>query len=162
MIMKTFLSLLTFFIFYSVEAQIPVFKYTDSIFKIGAIHTVYLDYAYYDISKSFHGEYKNAKVIDSISTFLTKNNNLIVEIGSHAGIRSSKQFCLELTKKRAESLKMELIERGIKQNQLVAKSYGKEKPLYNEKRIAELKIFEEKEIAHFRNDRIELKILEIK
>lgn len=69
------------------------------------------------------------KILDTLSQFLTLNDNLIVEINSHTDERGNDDYNMKLSDARAQSCVDYLIEKGIVKERLVAKGYGESKPL---------------------------------
>lgn len=68
-------------------------------------------------------------ILDSLVTFLTINDNFIIEISSHTDINGSNTYNVKLSQKRAESVVNYLIESGIPPERLLAKGYGETKPV---------------------------------
>ena len=68
-------------------------------------------------------------VLDSLIEFLNINDNLIIEISSHTDEHGAEAYNNKLSQKRAESVVNYLIENEIHPDRLLAKGYGKSKPL---------------------------------
>jgi len=85
---------------------------------------------YYDLD-SANIRSDAALVLDSLSTILSENPGLRVELGSHTDSRGSDQYNLDLSQRRAESAVSYLISSGISTGRLIAKGYG-ETRLVNE------------------------------
>ncbi|HEX8517574.1 MAG TPA: OmpA family protein [Bacteroidia bacterium] len=69
------------------------------------------------------------KILDDLVDFLNLNNNLSVEISSHTDARGSDVYNLKLSQERAKSVVDYLIEKGIKEERLLAQGYGETKLL---------------------------------
>ena len=67
------------------------------------------------------------KVLDSLTTILTKNPGLVIELASHTDSRAPEDYNLELSKKRAKSCVDYLITKGIAKERLVPVGYGETK-----------------------------------
>ncbi len=93
------------------------------------------------------------KALDEVYEFLEENNNIMIEIGGHTngnpGI--SHEYCDKLSSQRARSVAEYLIEKGLSQDRLKIKGYGKRDPIAtNETKAGKLK-----------NQRVEIKILSL-
>lgn len=79
------------------------------------------------------GDYKfdaaGQKVLDKVITVLASNPKLIIELSSHTDSRSSDQFNLALSKKRAQYAVDYMISKGIDKKRLKAVGYGETKLL---------------------------------
>ena len=90
------------------------------------------------------------KVLDDLVDFLKLNNNLSVEIGSHADDRDNNKYNLTLSQDRAKACVTYLISKGISPQRLQAKGYGMTEPV-EENTTAE---------GRAQNRRTEVKVLE--
>ena len=73
---------------------------------------------------------ESKKELDKIVVFLNKIPKINLEIASHADERGSDEYNDPLTQKRAQSVVEYLVNKGIERTRLVAKGYGKTKPLF--------------------------------
>jgi OOP family OmpA-OmpF porin len=73
-----------------------------------------------------------------------------VEIGGYTDSRNSDKYNLELSRKRAESVKAYLVDHGVDANQLEVKGYGESKPIASNETITGMA----------KNRRVELKKIE--
>lgn len=89
--------------------------------------------------------------LDRVVEFLTKNIGIHAEIGGHTNGLPSHEFCQELSAKRAKRVYRYLTEKGVDENRLTYKGYGKTKPVADNSSLAGRK----------KNQRVELKILRI-
>lgn len=90
-------------------------------------------------------------VLDEVYDFLSENSQVTVEIGGHTNNRPPHQFCDSLSTARAESVADYLVRRGIQDERIKAKGYGKRKPIASNQTISGRK----------RNQRVEIKILSL-
>lgn len=90
-------------------------------------------------------------VLDEVYSFLSGNPDVTVEIGGHTNDRPPHHFCDSLSTARAISVADYLIERGIKEERIETKGYGKRRPIASNRTIAGRK----------RNQRVEIKILTV-
>jgi outer membrane protein OmpA-like peptidoglycan-associated protein len=81
-----------------------------------------------------------------VYTFLTKNQDLVVEIGGHTNGVCQDDYCNHLSEKRAKAVAEYLTKKGIAANRLKIKGYGKTMPISS---VA----------SDPRNQRVEIKIL---
>ncbi len=87
--------------------------------------------------------------LDEIYNFLTSNPTLIVEIGGHTNLLIEENMSIKLSGERARAVTDYLVNKGIARDRLVAKGYGKAKPILKENSAAANKV----------NQRVEIKIL---
>jgi outer membrane protein OmpA-like peptidoglycan-associated protein len=75
-------------------------------------------------------------VIDQIVTFLKDHPTIRVEIEGHTDNTGTVSGNQALSEKRAESIRAEIIKRGIDPGRLEAKGYGSSKPVADNKTAA--------------------------
>ena len=109
---------------------------------------------YYDLDKS-NIKYDAAKELDNIVNLLARNPQIIIELNSHADSRASDEYNLELSQRRAQAAANYMISKGIDENRIVAKGYGRSR-LINHCKDG---IFCTEEY-HRENRRTELKIIQ--
>jgi outer membrane protein OmpA-like peptidoglycan-associated protein len=83
---------------------------------------------YYEFG-SFKFDDAGQKVLDKVITVLNSNPKLMIELSSHTDSRSSDQFNLTLSKKRAEYAVNYMIAKGIDKKRLKAVGFGETKLL---------------------------------
>lgn len=83
---------------------------------------------YFDIGKSIVKP-EGYPVIDQIAEYLHENMNTRIVVEGHTDNTGSAEKNQTLSEKRAESIKAELIKRGIAANRLETKGYGASKPI---------------------------------
>lgn len=88
------------------------------------IKNIYYEYAKWNLTDS-----SKAILDQTIYKLMLENPRIIVEIASHTDSISSDEFNLKLSQKRAESVVKYLISKGIAKERLVAKGYGRSKPI---------------------------------
>lgn len=93
--------------------------------------------------------------INLLQKALEDNPNIIVELSAHCAI--GEKDPAQLSQKRAEKIKMELVERGVDPKRLVAKGYGISKLLYTEEMLVKNK--DDRAYLNSRNRRCVFKIL---
>jgi hypothetical protein len=69
-----------------------------------------------------------------VSKILTGNTALRVSIEGHTDSRGNSDYNRELSKKRAESVKKYLIDKGIKEDRLETVGWGPDKPIASNKK----------------------------
>lgn len=115
--------------------------------------------------------------LDKLVETLNDNPNIVIELGSHTDSRASDAYNLDLSRRRAQSVVSYLIDKGIKQDRLVARGYGESQPktvdkkdnsaysflpvgtILSENFISGLSDEDRQEMAHFLNRRTEFKVL---
>lgn len=95
----------------------------DSVSTITIIENVYYAFGDYKFDAAAQ------KVLDKVVTVMQSNPNLIVELSSHTDSRSSDEFNLALSQKRAKTAVDYMIGRGIDKKRLKAVGYGETKLL---------------------------------
>lgn len=90
-------------------------------------------------------------VLEEIYTFLNANPSVAVEIGGHTNTIPSHEYCDKLSTERARSVATYFYNKGIAQNRLSYKGYGKRQALTNDTSLDGRK----------RNQRVEIKIISI-
>jgi len=89
--------------------------------------------------------------LEDIFAFLEENNKLVIEIGGHTNNIPPHEYCDNLSEARAKSVKEYLVRRGIEDNRVSYKGYGKREPIASNQTQSGRK----------RNQRVEMKILAI-
>ncbi len=69
------------------------------------------------------------KAIDKVIALMKKYPNMIMEVGTHSDIRGNNRYNLELSQKRANSVRMYFMEKGIEPDRISAIGYGESRPL---------------------------------
>ena len=111
-----------------------------------------LYYAYSDFKIDAGG----VNVLDKVISILNNNKNLTIELSSHTDSRSSDQYNLALSVKRAKAAVDYIISKGIDKSRLKAIGYGESKLL--NKCANDVPCSEEE---HAQNRRTEFKIIEL-
>ena len=93
------------------------------------------------------------KVLDELASYLKAYPKTIIEIGGHTNTIASHNFSMELSTSRAKSVQQYLINKGISENRLQYKGYGKSDPLHPDDRY--------REEWKAKNQRVEIRILAI-
>lgn len=109
------------------------------------IHNIYFDFGTSKLSKECN------EVLSELYEVLQKRKNIKVEIGGHTDNTGSAGFNMQLSEKRAETVKNWLVEKGIDASRLVTRGYGEDFPLASND--------DEREGREL-NRRIEVKLLE--
>lgn len=68
-------------------------------------------------------------ILNKIYDFLSQNKNMIVEIGGHTNSLPPEEYCYRLSTDRAKAVVDYLNSKGIAQDRLKYKGYGKDKPV---------------------------------
>ena len=99
---------------------------------------------------------KGKDSIDKLIKFLDNNDDIMLEIGAHTDSRGNDEYNLELSKKRARSVRDYIISKGIEKHRITYRGYG-EKKLLNECVNRTLCSTEK----HLKNRRIEFKVISV-
>jgi outer membrane protein OmpA-like peptidoglycan-associated protein len=89
--------------------------------------------------------------LSQIAYFLIDNPEVVVEIGGHTNDLPSDDYCLKLSTDRARSVTNYLIGKGVDEDRLTYKGYGKAKPVATNKTA----------VGRRMNQRVEIKILSV-
>lgn len=113
--------------------------------------TIRIDNLYFEANKAIITKESNP-ILNEIYTFLNTHQDVIVEVGGHTNNLPSHEICDRLSKERAEAVVNYLIQKGITNERLEPRGYGKRRPIANNKTLA----------GRRKNQRVEIKVLELK
>ena len=91
-------------------------------------------------------------VLNEIFDFMAENTGIAIEIGGHTNNIPPHEYCDRLSTERARNVANYLFNKGISSNRISYKGYGKRQPIATNQSAA----------GRRKNQRVELKILEIK
>jgi outer membrane protein OmpA-like peptidoglycan-associated protein len=100
---------------------------------------------------SSHIEPESYEVLDGISTFLAENERIIIEIGGHTNGLPDHEYCDRLSTARAQSVAEYIYQKGIPQDRVSFRGYGKRLPIATNQSIE----------GRRKNQRVEVKILQM-
>lgn len=139
----------------TLQAPEPALVYREldanlALVPLAVGNLVRLNGVYFSANKSFL--LKESQVeLDVVAQYLRANPGLLVEVGGHTNGLPPEAFCLELSEARAKAVVQYLRERGVKQEQLQWKGYGKTLPIGDNATLEGRK----------QNQRVELKLLAV-
>lgn len=109
-----------------------------------------LDKVYFDTNKH---EIKNEceAALQELAAFLTRNEDLIVEVGGHTNNKAGDRYANQLSTNRAKAVADWLVAQGVPDERVQYKGYGKTMPVVPNDNEENLK----------KNQRVEIKILSI-
>jgi outer membrane protein OmpA-like peptidoglycan-associated protein len=84
---------------------------------------IVLNNIYYDLNKSNIKE-EAALELDKLVTIMMDNPSISIELSSHTDSRSSNEYNMTLSQKRAQSAVNYIASQGIEQRRMIAKGYG--------------------------------------
>ena len=87
--------------------------------------SIYFGFAKWNIRED------TAEKLDEIISTLNKNPDMSIEIGAHTDARGSAEYNMDLSHKRANSVREYFIENGISDLRVLSKGYGESQPLNN-------------------------------
>jgi outer membrane protein OmpA-like peptidoglycan-associated protein len=96
--------------------------------------------------------------LNRVFQLLAKNPKLTIEIGGYSDSQSTNPQIWEL---RAKEVMDYLVTEGIPRERIQARGYGKSNPIYTDQQIAEMKSKKEKDAAHAKNRRVEIKVVNL-
>ncbi len=114
--------------------------------------SIVLENIYYDLNKSDIRSDAGLE-LDKLVKILKDNPSIRIELSSHTDSRSSNDYNLNLSQRRAQSAVDYLVSQGIASDRLVAKGYGETQLLIPNAQTEE---------EHQTNRRTEFKVIEIK
>lgn len=117
--------------------------------KVSKDQTIRVRSLHFDADSTNISE-ESKQVVDEIFRFLDYYPKVKIEIGGHANLKPKKEYALNLSQKRAESVSNYLISKGIAEDRVVPVGYGNTKPI----------VESVNRIANKLNQRVEIKILE--
>ncbi|MGM0556571.1 MAG: OmpA family protein [Myxococcota bacterium] len=110
-----------------------------------------LERVYFDTNKATIKQ-RSFNVLDQVATVLRRNSQITkVRVEGHTDSRGSDSYNLELSKRRAQSVKEYLVEAGIDAGRLESEGYGETRPLESNSTAQ----------GRERNRRVEFVILEV-
>lgn len=120
------------------------------ITKLDIGQTLLINELYFSADSSEVSE-KSFEVLDEILDFLSEYTGVIIEIGGHTNGIPSHEYCDKLSSERARNVANYLYEKGITNERIEYKGYGKRNPIATNNSLAGRK----------KNQRVEIKILEL-
>lgn len=165
--MKYLFTLLTLIVFtfligmktnYRYRNAATLFHYTDTVFNVGQIKTLALEY------QSDNGNLTTSSktCLDSVVTFLKDHPKICLEISSHTDSRGNDKYNLKLSEQRAKSACQYLLEQIKDPERISPRGAGENQKIYSDEFISQNALTnEEKEILHQRNRRTVLTITSV-
>jgi outer membrane protein OmpA-like peptidoglycan-associated protein len=118
--------------------------------KLKEGQTIRIQQLYFEADSSNFTE-DSYQVLDEIYYFLKENPSVVIEIGGHTNGIPGEKYCEALSLRRAKSVANYLYKKGIPQDRLFFKGYGKQRPIASNKT----------HIGRQKNQRVEIKILKV-
>ncbi len=112
--------------------------------------TIRLDKLYFEADSSTIQPVSFA-VLEEIYVFLDNNDKVIIEIGGHTNSLPEDSYCDRLSTSRAKNIALYLYDKGIPENQISYKGYGKRQPIATNQTVD----------GRRRNQRVEIKIVSL-
>ena len=133
------------------------FNLNSSQFKVGDIYTanpkILFALGEDDILK------ESFEQLNRIFAFLIKHDSLFVEVGVHVDSRLPDQYSYRLDQIRADKIVGYLVSKGVNQDRLIAKGYGKTQLIISDEEIMKSS---DQESLHAINRRTEFKIVGVR
>lgn len=115
---------------FNIELEIESYKDAEEIVTDDAegntfieLENIYFDFAKWDIRP------QAANTLDVLVALLVKYPRMEIQLGAHTDSRSTFEFNMDLSEKRARATLEYLVENGISRERLTSKGYGETKPL---------------------------------
>jgi outer membrane protein OmpA-like peptidoglycan-associated protein len=118
--------------------------------EIKAGQTFEMDKLYFD-ADSTNINPGSTKALDELYDFLVKNPKVTIEVGGHTNNLPPEDYCDLLSEKRAKSVAQYIIKKGISEQRVSFKGYGKRQPIATNETSGGRK----------RNQRVEVKIIKV-
>jgi OOP family OmpA-OmpF porin len=83
---------------------------------------------YYDFNKATLRD-QSKIVLDTVVAIMKDNENIVIEMSAHTDSKGSDSYNMKLSQRRAQSCVDYLIEMGIPPSRMIAKGYGKTRPI---------------------------------
>ncbi len=96
--------------------------------------------------------------LDKLVTISKLNPHIIFALGAHTDTQGEEDYNLMLSEKRAKSALSYLVEKGVQETQVNSEGYGESTPIIGAVEIEKMTSEEEKEAAHAKNRRTDIKI----
>jgi outer membrane protein OmpA-like peptidoglycan-associated protein len=90
-------------------------------------------------------------VLEEIYTFLSENDNVVIEVGGHTNSLPEDAYCDKLSTSRAKNVAGYLYEKGIPESRISFKGYGKRQPIASNQTVD----------GRRKNQRVEIKIVSL-
>ena len=87
------------------------------------VRVIYFDYDSSSITE------QQSNIVEAHSRFLVSNPEVRVTLEGHADERGSREYNLALGERRAIAVKRQFVLLGVAEKQILAKSYGEERPV---------------------------------
>lgn len=110
-----------------------------------------IDHLYFDTDSSAI-KYESYQALDEVYEFLSDNDDIFIEVGGHTNNIPPHSYCDTLSTRRAKAVAKYLISKGIEDQRINYKGYGKRKPITKDRSPK----------GRAKNQRVEIKILKIK
>lgn len=91
--------------------------------KTVVLRNIYYDFDKWDLKSESFAE------LDKVAQFMTDNPTVKIEMGGHTDKIGSNEYNIILSKRRAESCRKFLVNKGIDASRLTSSGYGEEQPL---------------------------------
>lgn len=159
--MKKLLSLL---IFSLIELALPsqnssvTFRLTDTLFSAGTVWRPYYPVVF-SSDNTYNLNSDSNLSLDSLALFLNEHEGAIIEIAAHTDQRGHDSANVNISQKRAESVKMYLLSKGIEGQRLAAVGYGETQLIHSNAVIAACKSDSAKNLLYSENRRIEFRLV---
>lgn len=105
---------------------------------------------------------ENKVFLACLIDFLERNPNVLLEVGIHTDNQGSAENNDRLSFQKARSIASYIMLERANLKQITYRGYGESKPLISSSKIRKLRSEKEKELAHEKNNRLELKVVSTK
>ncbi len=139
------------------------FSWSDSIVKIGQTRNIRINVTLGGSCTMIPWyEYGDNKLtLDTLLTFLNKNNDISIALIWHTGTLGSSQYNFYYSKKLADALLKELIRLGISEKKITTIGLGESRPIISEEEIKSIKDHDKKIQLDSVNRRVEIIITSV-
>lgn len=119
-----------------------------NIEKLTVGQTLPINELYFSADSAFVSE-ASLRVLDEVHEFLEQHPSVDIEIGGHTNNIPPKEYCYKLSTARAKNVSEYLIKKGVQEDRITYKGYGKDFPIADNDTVQGRKL----------NQRVEIKIV---
>ena len=123
---------------------------SEDIAKLKVGQTLQIDNLFFQADSSAITD-ESYEVLNEVHDFMSTNTNVVIEIGGHTNNIPPDDYCDRLSTSRAKTVAEFLYNRGLSENRISYRGYGKRKPIATNETPAGRK----------KNQRVEIKILRL-
>jgi len=102
---------------------VEVYLKKPKLFRINRLRNIYFEFDKFTLKQASFAE------LDKLATMMKESPSMKIEVAGHTDYIGSHDYNVELSTKRAKSVKKYLEQKGIESSRITSKGYGESKPL---------------------------------